>query len=57
MTWTEVTEQSETWTPDTHPNRRHVFDPSVFAPNPVFDTYSAGLWIDATEQSETWTPA
>lgn len=52
-TWTEKTKQSETWTADTA--RPHVFDPAVFAPNPVFDTYKAGLWTDKAEQSETWT--
>jgi hypothetical protein len=57
VTWTEKTRQSETWTADTHRNRTHVFDPAVFAHNPVFDTYTAGLWSDETEQTETWTAA
>lgn len=51
--WVSASAQSETWAADT--DRVHVFDPAVFAPNPVFDTYKAGLWADKTEQPETWT--
>lgn len=54
--WTEKTRQDEAWTANTHRERVHVFDPAVFAPYPVFDTYSAGAWSEKTEQPEVWTP-
>lgn len=55
-TWTPKTQQAETWTTEP-PQTLHVFDPNVFAPNPVFDTYTAGLWTGKTEQAEVWTAA
>lgn len=56
MPWTEVSQQSETWTQQVEPVR--VFDPLVFARDPVFDTGSTGgLWVEATEAPEVWTPA
>jgi hypothetical protein len=56
-TWTEKTEQSETWTAAPG-NRARVFSPLVFSVWPVFATgVSSDFWTEKTEQSETWTPA
>ena len=52
--WTPKTQQSETWTAETQSVR--VFDPYVFARNPIFDTGKVtGIWDDKTQQAEVWT--
>jgi hypothetical protein len=59
-TWTEKTQQSETWTVVTQETR--VFSPLVFSHayyngKRVFALgASAGIWDARSEQSETWTP-
>ena len=60
-TWTEKTQQSETWTAKSIEDYPRVFSPRVFATRVVsgrrvFDTGpTSGVWDAQTEQSETWT--
>ena len=54
-TWTEKTQQSETWTAQA-PNVIGVGFSQGFAPRPYFQiAYRNGIWTNRTEQSETWT--
>ncbi len=55
-TWTEKTEQPETWAVITQQTRG--FDPAGFDNTPRFDTGStAGIWTARLEQAENWTVA
>jgi hypothetical protein len=50
--WSSASEQGETWAGQ---RTIRVFDPYVFANNPIFDTgLAAGVWAQTTEQSEVW---
>jgi hypothetical protein len=51
-TWTPASEQAKTWITETL--APHVFDPTVFALDPVFDT-GGPYWRRKTAPSTTWT--
>jgi len=56
-TWTEKTEQSESWT-NQAPNDVGDGFSQGFAARPAFQiAYRNGIWSERTEQSETWTVA
>jgi hypothetical protein len=56
-TWTEKTQQSETWTAVTRPAVGAGFAPG-FAARPAFAVASpAGVYTEQTKQPETWTPS
>jgi hypothetical protein len=53
VTWTPVTQQSETWTET--PLTVRGFDPNGFDRSPRFDTgSSSGVWDQKAEQPEVW---
>lgn len=53
-TWATATTQTEAWAAKMQAIR--VFDPYVFANEPIFDTgTSAGVWAKKAEQVEIWT--
>jgi hypothetical protein len=60
-TWTEKTEQSETWSAISSEQYPRTFSPRVFSTQVVsglrvFDTGpTSGVWDAQTEQSEIWT--
>lgn len=56
-TWTEKTQQSETWETEP-PNVVGDGFSQGFAPRPAFAiAFRNGIWTQRTEQSETWTVA